>query len=66
MSKVNNKGERQEKTMLKFKKRLKNNFLKDNGFMYIFKTTGKPCSCFMCSGNKYSRKNKHKPGLDDE
>jgi hypothetical protein len=56
----NNKGERQRKTMLKFKKRLKKYCLNDNGRMYIFKSTGSPCSCSCCAGDKYNRKQKHK------
>lgn len=30
----------------------------------VFKTTGKPCSCYACSPNKYSRKQKHKNDQD--
>lgn len=27
---------------------------------YVFRTTGSPCSCYMCKNEKYSRKEKHK------
>lgn len=43
-----NKFERRLKGFYKYKKRLKNYSLtaEEN---HILKTTGKPCSCFMCS-----------------
>lgn len=62
---MTNKGERQRKTKLKFLKRLKkwqlyDKFKNNEGNFFMFKTTGSPCSCPICSGKKYSRKNKHK------
>ena len=43
-----NKFERRLKGLYKFKKRLRNyNLNRSEG--YILKTTGKPCSCYMCS-----------------
>lgn len=59
---MTNKLERKIKGFFKFKKRLLNYGLKQEKptEYYIFKTTGKPCSCYMCSGLKHSRKQKHK------
>jgi len=56
-----NKGDRQRRTQLKFKKRLRQlNLLGKEGNFFCYKSTGKPCSCPMCSPNKYKRKIKHK------
>lgn len=63
-----NKHERRLKGYHKFKKRLKNYRINPEVMLsteaksvnYALKTTGKPCSCFICSGQKYSRKTKHK------
>lgn len=69
-----NKARRHELKMLKYKKRLKN--IKqltckkltnpkgvENGIIYnltSYKTSGKPCSCAVCSPYKYNRaKQKH-------
>lgn len=62
---MSNKGERQRKTQLKFKKRLKKyciwyDFLLGKGNFVVFKSTGSPCSCLTCAGEKYKRKVKHK------
>ena len=55
----NNKGRREELTKLKFKKRLKQlDLKKEDGNLYCYKSTGKPCSCYMCSNDKYKRKKK--------
>lgn len=56
-----NKKRRFELKMLKFKKRLKQLglTLKEGNF-HAYRTSGQPCSCFMCSGLKFSRKTKHK------
>jgi len=65
-----NKGERNLKTRQKWIKRLKAIGLWNKGnpkeFTYCFKAQGKPCSCFICSNNKYSRKEKHKRNLISE
>ena len=63
-----NKGERQRIERLKFEKRLKllknkmtpltQGFLEGN--FYAYKTTGTPCSCFLCRRDKYKRNEKHK------
>lgn len=61
-----NKQERKLKGFHKFKKRLQNfgykieDVVKEGYNLFCFKTTGKPCSCWMCSGQKYNRKQKHK------
>lgn len=64
---MTNKLERKVKGFFKFKKRLFNYGLnhselntENKANNYAFKTTGKPCSCYMCSGLKYSRNIKHK------
>ena len=54
-----NKGRRTEKTKLKHLKRLKRLGL-PAGSHYCYKAQAKPCSCFVCSPEKYSRKTKHK------
>jgi len=63
-----NKGIRQRKTRLKFKKRLKQmGLLNKEGNFYCYKSNGSPCSCPMCSPNKYNRKIKHKnPHLEED
>lgn len=49
-----NKQERKLKGLAKFKKRLKNyRLLNVEGKFYCFKSHGKPCSCVVCSPNKY-------------
>jgi hypothetical protein len=66
-----NKQERKLKGLNKFKKRLKNygykieDINKTNYNLYCFKTTGKPCSCWMCKGEKFNRKEKNKNKLDE-
>ncbi len=60
-----NKGRRQELKQLKYKKRLRQlglyeesrekNPRGDNYNLTCYKTTGKPCSCYMCSYKKYDR-----------
>lgn len=65
---MKNKGWRQEVKMRHFKRRLKM-----YGYDQLpeglpansnpFRTTGKPCSCWMCRGESYSRKIKHKQAL---
>lgn len=57
----NNKGRRNELTALKFKKRLKqigmtiDDARKPENNLYVFKSHGKPCSCWACRGQKYNR-----------
>lgn len=49
-----NKQERKLKGVAKFKKRLANLKLTNVvGKFYPFKTSGKPCSCYLCSTHKY-------------
>ncbi len=54
---MTNKGRRQELKQLKFKKRLKNLGLKQKKpkDFICYKDQGKPCSCWMCAGDKYKR-----------
>lgn len=52
-----NKARRFELKILKYKKRLKIYNLENCNSL---RTTSKPCSCFLCSGDKYKRKIKHK------
>lgn len=66
-----NKQERKLKGFHKFKKRLQNFGYKIEDVnrpdfnLHAFKTTGKPCSCWMCKGEKFDRKEKHKNKLDE-
>ena len=46
--------------MVRFKRRLKNLGIKTIEKYYLYRTTGKPCSCSMCSTYKYKRTIKHK------
>ena len=59
------KARRHEIKMLKYKKRLKNRKIYDEtkSNFYILRSTASPCSCYACSGEKYSRKVKHKVNL---
>ena len=53
--------DRVHKMRTKFKRRLKLYGVKEtDGNMHAFRTTGSPCSCPACSGEKFSRKQKHK------
>lgn len=49
-NKGKNKGRRNELRELKYRRRLRNYRLKDNGegSYYCYKTTGNPCSCAIC------------------
>ncbi len=56
-----NKRERWLKGNLKFKKRIKVLGLDFNNSPYnCYRTTGKPCSCPMCSPGKLGEKKKYK------
>jgi len=61
-----NKFQRKLKERTKFKKRLKNYgfSLEDarnpNNNLHVFKTTGRPCSCWCCKRDRFNRKEKHK------
>lgn len=63
-----NKQERKLKGQAKFKKRLKNygftleDVNKPNYNLFSFKTSGRPCSCGICKGEKFNRNKKHKNG----
>ena len=60
------KGRRNELTKLKYKKRLKQLGLKESeGNFNCYKSTGTPCSCPMCSPNKYNRTEKHKGNFEN-
>ena len=58
-----NKGLRNEIERRKFRKRIEQVGLKmedvhkPQNNLWGYKTSGKPCSCFMCSGLKYDRAN---------
>jgi hypothetical protein len=43
-----------------YRKRLKIYGFNEKDEQHVYRTTGKPCSCIGCSGEKYSRKQKHK------
>ena len=56
-----NKHERHLKKITKYKKRLLNYCLKNkDGKFHSLKTTGKPCSCFMCSPYKFRKDDRNK------
>ena len=42
------------------RKRLRKYGFNEKDGQHVFRTTGSPCSCAACSGEKYSRKQKHK------
>lgn len=52
------KYERRVKGMLKYRKRLRNLNIKCDDYSY--KTTGKPCSCALCSPGKVEEKAKYR------
>lgn len=54
-----NKQERKLKGLAKYKKRLKAHRISGTN-SYIYKTTGKPCSCAMCSPGKVEEKAKYR------
>lgn len=58
-----NKFERRLKGLYKFKKRLRNYNLNSNEG-YLLKTTGKPCSCYMCSPKEGKPKYKDSKNKD--
>lgn len=61
-----NKQERKLKGLSKFKKRLANYGLTNQvGKFYSFKSHGKPCSCFICSTNKYKHNGTKKKELKE-
>lgn len=63
-----NKFERRVKGHYKFKKRLRNYKINPTEMLdadkdsvwHALKTSGKPCSCWLCRDEKYKRKVKHK------
>jgi hypothetical protein len=52
--------ERVKKMFTHYRKRLKKYCLNEKDGHYAFRTTGSPCSCESCAGEKYNRKLKHK------
>ena len=42
----------------------KEDFLKSFRYWYVYKNTASPCNCWMCQGEKYSRKTKHKTDFE--
>jgi hypothetical protein len=57
---MSNKGERQRMTRLKYINRLKKWNIFGKFDWFALKSTGSPCSCPACKGEKYKRKIKHK------
>ena len=55
-----NKQQRKLKGLAKYKKRLTYYGLTVNSKQYVFKTTGKPCSCYLCSLKKSGEKETRK------
>lgn len=60
-----NKLERKLKQNAKYKKRLKNYNLDANGSFNVYKSHGKPCSCYVCSTNKYKHNGDKKKELKE-
>ena len=48
-----------------YRKRLKNYGFREENGPYVFRTTGSPCSCYMCKNEKYNRKEKHKNAMKE-
>ena len=42
----------------------KDKFFSTFNHQYIYKNTASPCNCWMCQGEKYSRKTKHKKSFE--
>lgn len=55
-----NKQHRKLRGLAKYKKRLANYQLTIESKQYVFKTTGKPCSCHLCSKKKSGEKETRK------
>jgi len=59
--------ERVKKMFSHYRKRLRKYGLSEkDGNMTAFRTTGSPCSCAACSGEKYNRKQKHKNDMKEK
>jgi len=52
--------ERIKKMFTHYRRRLRLYGLTEKDGQYIFRTTGKPCSCFACGNEKFNRNKKHK------
>jgi hypothetical protein len=52
--------ERVKQMFTHYRKRLKKYGMTEQDGWHTLRTTGKPCSCFMCKNLKYNRKEKHK------
>jgi len=52
--------ERVKKMFSHYRKRLKKYGFNESDGQHAFRTTGKPCSCYMCRNERYNRKQKHK------
>lgn len=50
----------------KYFKRLKRLGFTLDDKAYVYKSHSTDCSCYLCSGEKYSRKNKHKKSWLEE
>ena len=49
-----------------YRKRLKKYGFDRSDEQHVFRTTGSPCSCAACSGEKYNRKQKHKNQMKEK
>lgn len=58
--------ERVKKMFVHYRKRLKKYGLNEKDEQHIFRTTGSPCSCAACGGEKYNRKQKHKNDMKEK
>lgn len=57
-----NKYERRLKGLYKYKKRLRNYGFEETDH-YVLRSTGKPCSCYLCSPGKFEVKAKYQDKL---
>lgn len=55
--------ERVKKMFTHYRRRLEKYGFKEEDEQHVFRTTGKPCSCYMCRKGKYNRKEKHKNSM---
>jgi hypothetical protein len=49
-----------------YRKRLRKYGFNEKDGQHVFRTTGRPCSCYMCRSEKYNRKQKHKNQMKED
>lgn len=58
--------ERVKKMYTHYRRRLRKYGMTEKDQWHALRTTGKPCSCYMCKKEKYNRKEKHKKNIMKE